>query len=226
MREWRHRGLGYSTSEPRHSREGKEPIFVYWARATDVLRHPPRSICISIEWVRLHFSNKQGVNGSILTGSAIATTKNSVNFGGCSSGCGNGSTIQIKEKTEARTKTYARGRNVLLKSRAKNYLSVHVDVKLWYENEQTSIAIGRHAPFGAQAGIVGPQRWFAFSQGQGPLLERQRCNQQHYRKIMLYSEPLTAMRAPPNLRAFQSRSSMQTAPIELCGRPSGDRNFF
>lgn len=88
--------------------------------------------------------------GSILNGQAYAVNKNSVHVGDCKS-CGKGSKVDIKERTEARTKVWAKGKNILLKSRAKNYLSVEVDGKLWYENEQTAIAVGRHTPLGSQA---------------------------------------------------------------------------
>lgn len=91
-------------------------------------------------------------HGSILDGHAWATTSNTVHVGkNCKRRCGKGSKVKIKDRTEARTKIYAKGNKVLLKARSKNYLSVHVDGKLWFENEQTAIAVGRHTPLGSQA---------------------------------------------------------------------------
>lgn len=85
------------------------------------------------------------VFGAILTGQAAAHNSNKVVVGG------SGAKVTIREKTEARTKINAKGKNVLLKARAKNYLGVKVDGKLWFENEQTAVAVGRHTPLGGQA---------------------------------------------------------------------------
>src|SRR5690606_6333636 len=74
-------------------------------------------------------TNSEILFGAILTGQAVAKNKNKVAVGG------SGSQVTIREKTEARTKINAKGKNVLLKARAKNYLAVQVSGKLWFENE-------------------------------------------------------------------------------------------
>lgn len=90
--------------------------------------------------------------GQILNGNANAKNNNKVHIGSCKSKCSKKNGIVIKEKTEARTKIYAKGKKILMKARAKNYLSVEVKGKLWYENEQTAIAVGRHTPLGSKVG--------------------------------------------------------------------------
>jgi hypothetical protein len=89
--------------------------------------------------------------GKIITGTATAGNSNSVQVGGgCDDKCGKGHVV-IKEHTDARSKTYVKGKNLLLKARAQNYLQVKVDGQLWYEGDQEAHAMTRFTPIGSQA---------------------------------------------------------------------------
>jgi hypothetical protein len=75
------------------------------------------------------------------------TTLTSFRGGACN--CDGG--VRYVENSESRSKIYAKGGNLLIKSRAKNHLQIYVDGELALINDQIAIAQARQTVLGAQA---------------------------------------------------------------------------
>ncbi len=104
---------------------------------------------------RVHTNNHakvkhHNINNKVLEG--IATAGNQIEIlamdGDCK--CGGNGHIKVEQKSSAKTKIYLKGKNILAKARAKNHVKVKVKGKLYFENEQTAIAMGRFTPLGTQ----------------------------------------------------------------------------
>ncbi len=107
--------------------------------------------------VKLRISNyaktvTQITHNTILEGKAIAGNNIHLVVAGksCNSTCGNG-WVKLYEKSDARTKIYIKGKNILAKARARNYARLKARGKLLYEYESTAIALARFTPLGTQA---------------------------------------------------------------------------
>ena len=94
----------------------------------------------------------QSINhGKVLKGFAEAGNKLNIIVDGktCNSTCKNGH-VKVDQKSIAKTKIYIKGKNMLAKAYAKNYVKVNVAGKLAFENEEYAYALGRFTPLGTQ----------------------------------------------------------------------------
>ena len=86
------------------------------------------------------------IKGSSQAGNHVQLT--ATNDPNCAPGDGR---IQYDQSSEARSKIYAKGGNLLIKSRARNHLRILVDGDLVLTSDQLAIAQGRHTALGSQA---------------------------------------------------------------------------